>query len=78
LIVTKLSGQNTDKTKPDTAIYDPPKKGFPYVVVVMDEGQLTAVHTAESRQKARMMTADIRKANHPAQASHQTVPPAKK
>ena len=39
-------------TKRRTAIYDPPKKGFPYVVVCL-EGDDAKIVTVSSRQETR-------------------------
>ena len=43
-------------TKRRTAIYDPPKKGFPYVVVCL-EGDDAKIVTVSSRQETREIIA---------------------
>jgi hypothetical protein len=48
-----------------TAIYDPPKQGFPYVVVFMDRDKAVTMTTA-TRGQARELVADERRADRKA------------
>jgi hypothetical protein len=39
------------------AIYSPPKKGLPYLIVTMANGEITAYTAAQSRAEARLIIA---------------------
>jgi hypothetical protein len=44
-----------DKLKPKTAIYHPPKKGMPYLVVTVSPEGVVAI-AVESKEEARVLT----------------------